>query len=91
MSRCAVDQLGRTHLKRKARFIRLPALLATAVTLAALLGCKSQVSGDVVAAVDGRKIFRSDIDKYYDNQVASAQQAPAGEQATACIRASPAI
>jgi len=69
-------------LKRKARVVRVTALLATAVTLAALLGCKSQVSGDVVAAVDGRKIFRSDIDKYYDNQVASAQQAPAGEQAT---------
>jgi peptidyl-prolyl cis-trans isomerase SurA len=41
------------------------------------------VGGDVMATVDGRKIFRSDVDKYYDNQVASAQQAPAGEQATA--------
>ena len=47
-----------------------------------LVGCKSHVSGDVMATVDGRKIFRSDIDKYYENQVASAQQAPAGEQAT---------
>jgi peptidyl-prolyl cis-trans isomerase SurA len=36
-----------------------------------------------MATVDGRKIFRSDVDKYYDNQVASAQQAPTGEQATA--------
>ena len=36
-----------------------------------------------MATVDGRKIFRSDVDKYYDSQVASAQQAPAGEQATA--------
>src|SRR5277367_1200202 len=35
-----------------------------------------------MATVDGRKIFRSDVDKYYDNQVASAQQTPAGEQAT---------
>ena len=35
-----------------------------------------------MATVDGRKIFRSDVDKYYDNQVASAQQAPVGEQAT---------
>ncbi len=63
-------------------YVRLTALLTTAVVLTALLGCKSQVSGDVMATVDGRKIFRSDIDKYYDNQVASAQQAPAGEQAT---------
>jgi len=69
-------------LKRNAEFARLAALLVAAIVLAALLGCKSQVSGDVMATVDGRKIFRSDVDKYYDNQVASAQQAPAGEQAT---------
>jgi len=73
---------GGTRLKRNAEFARLAALLVAAIVLAALLGCKSQVSGDVMATVDGRKIFRSDVDKYYDNQVASAQQAPAGEQAT---------
>jgi len=59
-----------------------PALSATFL-LAALLACGSQPGGDVMATVDGRKIFRSDVDKYYDNQVASAQQAPSGEQATA--------
>jgi peptidyl-prolyl cis-trans isomerase SurA len=69
-------------LKRKAHFVRRMALLVTAVGLTAFLGCKTQVNGDVMATVDGRKIFRSDIDKYYDNQVASAQQPPAGEQAT---------
>ena len=36
-----------------------------------------------MATVDGRKIFRSDVDKYYQNQLASAQQPPTGEQATA--------
>lgn len=36
-----------------------------------------------MATVDGRKIFRSDVDKVYDNNVSSAQQAPTGEQATA--------
>ena len=36
-----------------------------------------------MATVDGRKIFRTDVDKYYDNQVASAQQPPSGEQAMA--------
>src|SRR5215472_10948186 len=35
-----------------------------------------------MATVDGRKIFRSDVDKYYENQVAAAQQQPSGEQAT---------
>jgi peptidyl-prolyl cis-trans isomerase SurA len=69
-------------LKRNAGLARPALLLAAAVTLAGMLGCKSPVSGDVMATVDGRKIFRSDVDKYYDNQVASAQQAPVGEQAT---------
>ncbi|MGA9076040.1 MAG: hypothetical protein WB368_18125, partial [Candidatus Sulfotelmatobacter sp.] len=69
-------------MKNNPGFFRLTALLTAAVLLATLVGCKSQVSGDVMATVDGRKIFRSDVDKYYDNQVASAQQAPAGEQAT---------
>jgi peptidyl-prolyl cis-trans isomerase SurA len=54
--------------------------LALLLTLAA---CNSQPSGDVMATVDGRKIFRSDVDKYYQNQLASAQQPPTGEQATA--------
>lgn len=64
--------------------------ISTGLVLAALLaliacstGCTSKIGGDVVATVDGRKILRADLDKYYDNQVASAQQTPAGEQATA--------
>jgi peptidyl-prolyl cis-trans isomerase SurA len=73
------DKLLRKHLW----LVRLIAALSTALALAALVACNSQVGGDVVATVDGRKIFRSDVDKYYDNQVASAQQAPTGEQATA--------
>jgi peptidyl-prolyl cis-trans isomerase SurA len=48
-----------------------------------ILGCNSQPGGDVMATVDGRKIFRTDVDKYYDNNVSSAQQAPSGEQSTA--------
>ncbi len=57
--------------------------LLVALLLAILSGCSAQPGGDVMATVDGRKIFRSDVDKYYDNNVASAQQAPVGEQATA--------
>ena len=74
--------LGRTLLTRNANYFRIGTALGCALALATLVACKSEVSGDVMATVDGRKIFRSDIDKYYDNQVASAQQAPAGEQAT---------
>jgi peptidyl-prolyl cis-trans isomerase SurA len=57
--------------------------LVVALLLAGLIACKSQAGADLMATVDGRKIFRSDVDKYYDNNVASAQQAPTGEQATA--------
>lgn len=51
--------------------------------LLAVSGCNSQPGGDVMAMVDGQKIFRTDVDKYYDNNVSGAQQAPTGEQATA--------
>jgi peptidyl-prolyl cis-trans isomerase SurA len=69
---------------RKISFLtQVAATFSAAALLAILVGCASQVGGDVMATVDGRKILRSDVDKYYDNQVASAQQAPTGEQATA--------
>jgi peptidyl-prolyl cis-trans isomerase SurA len=58
------------------------ASLAVAL-LAALAGCSSRPGGGVAASVDGRKILRSDLDKYYDSQVASAQQSPTGEQSAA--------
>ena len=45
-----------------------------------MLGCKSQVSGNVMATVDGRKIFRSDVDKYYDNPVAGASKLPSANR-----------
>jgi len=70
-------------LKKNLLFAQVAAAIIASFLLAALAACNSQASGDVMATVDGRKIFRSDLDKYYDNQVASAQQAPTGEQATA--------
>jgi peptidyl-prolyl cis-trans isomerase SurA len=68
---------------RKASFFTQAAAAFSAALLAILTACGSHVGGDVMATVDGRKILRSDVDKYYDNQVASAPQAPTGEQATA--------
>jgi peptidyl-prolyl cis-trans isomerase SurA len=35
-----------------------------------------------MAKVDGRRIYRADVDKYYLNQTAGSDQQPAGEQAT---------
>ena len=69
-------------MKTRASFAP-PAWLLAAILVAGLAGCNSQPGGDVMATVDGRKIFRSDVDKYFENNVASAQQAPTGEQATA--------
>jgi len=70
-------------LRKKSIFAGSAAAFSAVALLAVLAGCNPQTSGDVMATVDGRKIFRSDVDKYYDNNVASAQQAPTGEQATA--------
>ena len=70
-------------MKTNAFVARVIGGLSLALSLAALIACSSQPGGDVMATVDGRKIFRTDVDKYYDNNVASAQQPPSGEQATA--------
>ena len=64
-------------------FAQAGATLSAGLLLAALAACNSQAGGDVMATVDGKKILRTDVDKYYDNNVSSAQQAPTGEQATA--------
>ena len=62
-----------------------PALAAVlfSVLLLTLTGCnREQTSGDVMAKVNGEKITRSDLEKYYQNSVAGSPQQPAGEQAT---------
>src|SRR4051812_3027122 len=74
---------GETYLKTSRSMVQAAVALTASFLLALLIACSSQPAGDVMATVDGRKIFRTDVDKYYDNQVASAQQAPGGEQATA--------
>lgn len=59
------------------------AALAIALGILLLAGCSSKQDGtDVAATVDGRKIFRADVDKYYQNQTAGSEQQPVGEQAT---------
>src|SRR5438067_13941010 len=48
-----------------------------------LAGCGSKRAGDDVAAsVDGQKIYRTEVEKYYQNQTAGSDQQPVGEQAT---------
>lgn len=72
--------------------MRADSLMRTGVFFIALLGsgflffttgCNTGREGaDVMAKVDGRKIYRADVDKYYANQTAGSAQQPAGEQAT---------
>ena len=57
--------------------------LLAAFVLILLTACQSRQGGtDVMAIVDGRKIFRADVEKYYQNQTAGSDQQPVGEQAT---------
>jgi peptidyl-prolyl cis-trans isomerase SurA len=74
---------GEIVLKKNSLIAHATAGLAVIVLLGFLAACTSKVGGDVMATVDGRKIFRTDVDKYYENTLASSQQSPAGEQATA--------
>src|SRR6478609_6007418 len=70
-------------LHKTSSLVQVGAVLCAAFLLPTLPGCNSKPGSDVMATVDGRKIFRSDVDKYYENNVASSQQPPNGEQATA--------
>lgn len=46
-------------------------------------GCNPKhVGDDVAATVDGRKIYKADVEKYYQNQTSGSDQVPIGEQAT---------
>jgi len=66
-------------LKNNSLFRLFPVLLAVSFCI----GCGTKLAGDDVAAtVDGRKIYRADLEKYYQNQTAGSQQQPVGEQAT---------
>src|SRR5579859_5108031 len=74
---------GRTSLKTRASFALAATGLLAGALLAGLAACNSQPGGDVMATVDGKKISATDVDKYFNNNVSSAQQAATGEQATA--------
>jgi peptidyl-prolyl cis-trans isomerase SurA len=64
-------------------WLRRFSVLALSLTLGVLAACSSGPGGgDVMAKVDGRKILRADVEKYYQNQTAGSEQQPAGEQAT---------
>jgi len=71
----------RVGLKKRLLMRCLPAALLAASTLL-IPGCGKKDSGDDVGAVvDGHKIYRTEVDNLYQNQIAGSQQPPSGEQA----------
>lgn len=71
------------ELNRIARQDSVYAALAGAlILLLTVTGCTPTRGGeDVVATVNGRKITRTEVDKYYNNQTADNPQKPVDEQA----------
>jgi peptidyl-prolyl cis-trans isomerase SurA len=58
------------------------ASLISFLALLASVGCSNkEVGSDVMATVNGRKITRTEVQKYYDNQVADSPQKLSAEQA----------
>lgn len=56
--------------------------LTTCVAWFAMSGCNSGSHGsDVVASVNGKKLLRSDLDRYYKQQLTGAANQPEGAQA----------
>jgi peptidyl-prolyl cis-trans isomerase SurA len=68
--------------KRMARLGFEATLPLAFVLLLAGLSCSGKQDGaDVMARVNGRKISRTEVEKYYNNQTAEAPQQPSQEQA----------
>ena len=58
-------------------------LWASAVMVVFCTSCGMKHPGsDVAAVVDGQKIYRADVEKYFENQTAGSNQAISDEQAT---------
>jgi len=75
--------VGRRSLNITSQPGRILFALCTVLGLLASFACSTKPKGDDVAAmVDGRKIYRTDLEKYYQNQTSGSEQQPVGEQAT---------
>jgi peptidyl-prolyl cis-trans isomerase SurA len=68
---------------RHGRVVAIASLLATTLfLLLAGTGCNTKKDTEgVMATVNGRKVLRTEVDKYYNNQTAEAPQKPTEEQA----------
>jgi peptidyl-prolyl cis-trans isomerase SurA len=69
------------HSKQTTVWAALAATLSIVAALS-LTGCNKGAAGDdVMARVNGHKITRPEVEKYYKNQIAGAPQQPSTEQA----------
>ena len=68
---------------RRGTSVAIIFILATALfLLLSITGCNTTKETEgVMATVNGRKILRTEVDKYYNNQTADAPQKPVDEQA----------
>src|SRR5215472_14684772 len=74
---------GDLRLRLKSTLRKLAQTVCAACLVGAMISCQSRSGGsDVMAIVDGRKIFRADVEKYYPAQAAASGQQPTGEQTT---------
>lgn len=71
--------LGGADLKRTSKML---VMVCTVAALLSLAGCPGKQGGDEVwAKVNGRKITKAEVEKYYRNQTEGTPQQPAEEQA----------
>ena len=69
------------NLINRNNFGRAGVVIVSAFLLLALVACnRGRSGGDVMASINGRKIYRTEVDKYYANQTAGSDQQPTGEQ-----------
>jgi peptidyl-prolyl cis-trans isomerase SurA len=66
---------------RKSRRLTAALSLLVAGLLAGVACSNKQVGSDVMATVNGRSITRTEVQKFYDNQIADSPQKPGAEQA----------
>jgi len=82
MKQHCTSSIAGTRLPRHTRGGTIAAAFIATFVLLFAVACNGPKGGpDVMATVNGHKIERAEVDKYYNNQIAGAPQKPSDEQA----------
>jgi peptidyl-prolyl cis-trans isomerase SurA len=73
-----VFAVGTSLMKRR---VTCSVALAALCLVPFVIGCNRTHSPDVMAVVNGKKIMRADVEKYYRNSLGDSKQEPPAEQA----------